>query len=96
MPTPAFNDYNSRHKIKTEVCEDKAYSGEKTSYIGKEKHKQMFPFDNKTKHLRLDNIAVEIPKRNEPRKAKQKRMKTFGSVHKEQLNRSTITSFYQL
>lgn len=62
----------------------------------RDKNKQIFPFDCKTKHLKLDHIDVGLPRKKEPRNEKKKRANTLGSCHKEQLNRSTITSFYQL
>lgn len=60
----------------------------------KDKHKNFFPFDNKTKQLKLD-LPPNEPSRVKPaKKGKNKRLNTLASCQKDQLNRSTITSFY--
>ena len=63
--------------------------------IQKEKNRQIFPFDNKTKGLKAEIGPSEIHSKKES-KVRNKRAITLGNHYKHHLNRSTITSFYNI
>lgn len=46
--------------------------------------------------MKIEKIPVELHGRKETKANRNRRVITLGSQYKEQLNRSTITSFYNI